>query len=179
MNPNRLLNGAIVLGILLAVGCGGTIDLAKLKQTDGSGSTSPSSSGTTGGGIEIGAAGDSAEGGLAGSFGISGAPNAGAPSGGAPSGGAPSGGAPSGGVPGDPTTCVVDDDCVACKTPTDPKLSGCYKPCCASTVINKTVCEQNSQSLRETCPVLVCNVSCAIGPTPMCMNGQCLDGSDI
>ena len=180
MNRNKLLSGALALGIVLDVGCGGTIDLAKLKQTDGSGSTN-SSAGSTGGGYDVGTAGDSSEGGLAGYSGNSGAPNAGAPNAGAPNAGAPNAGAPNAGAPNaggpgeDTTSCAVDHDCVDCETLTDPNVSGCYIPCCTVTAaMNRTACEQNRQNFMASCPQIGCSVACAYNPPPLCVNGQCV-----
>jgi len=72
MNVNRSRNGAVLLGILLGVGCGGTIDLNKLKRNEGAGSSSssvaggPSASGASGSG-DSGASGDSGDSGASGS----------------------------------------------------------------------------------------------------------------
>jgi len=163
---NGLLSGAIVLGILLDVGCGGTIDLTQLKQSDGSGSTSSSSAGKAGD-HSLGSGGQGADDG-----GLGGSSNGGSTTGGSPSAGSPGGGA-SGQIG---TACAVDEDCAECIYQTDPIDSGCYTPCCDSTAMTPAACEQNLQSFKRLCPELVCDALCAPKPTPKCVSRQCVHG---
>ena len=48
MNMNKLRNGAVLLGILLDVGCGGPIDLSRLKPTESAGNAGESAGGAPG-----------------------------------------------------------------------------------------------------------------------------------
>ena len=158
MKMNKLLvPAAAVLAILLDVGCGGTIDLTILKQTDGAGASSPMPSAGYPNVVGGGAGSPNVVGGGAGG-----------------EGGQVSGTSGSGGQPA--ATCTVDDDCVECYWQTDANVSGCFIPCCETTAMNATTCEQHLQSFRDLCPQVACTAMCVAPPKPMCMNGQCVHG---
>jgi len=74
-------------------------------------------------------------------------------------------------------SCLIDDDCVECAAQSDPAISGCYVPCCASTAINGTTCSHHWQTFFATCPNLTCAAECVAKPKPRCVNNQCVHGS--
>ena len=74
-------------------------------------------------------------------------------------------------------SCVEDADCVECAAQTDPAISGCYVPCCASTAMNGTTCSHHWQTFFATCPNLACTAECVAKPKPRCVNNQCVHGT--
>lgn len=161
MIHNRMFQGDLVLAALLIVGCGGSIDLAKLKETSGDAGGRPHQAG--GSGLEN----------------MGGAAAAGAPASGGRNGmvgGGDQGGGAHGGEPGtEPgVECQRDDDCTECTTPTDPAISGCYVPCCGSEAMSATSCQTNWGNFRMLCPNMFCTADCNPKPPAQCVNGSCI-----
>jgi hypothetical protein len=174
MTKKSVLIGTSFLTILHSVGCGGTVDLAKLHETAGGGSTSqsPSQGGNTQGGNSAVAGGESEAGRAGNAAGGQGGNGVAGGQGGFQQGG--------GGSASTDRECQVDQDCVLCEDMTDPAASGCYMICCGETTpLNTAACQRNASNWQTLCEHQICAVDCQgapVPPAPRCVSGQCVRG---